>query len=83
MEEQDFDRLIFPGPRIGIMCRRNSLGEYISLKHLEKEKAYRDHTYRLEGFDGNIYSGPNYILYYCSLQESLFLYVNNLILTNF
>lgn len=48
-----------------MMCRRNSLGEYASLKHLEKEKAYPTHSYRLEGYDENIYSGTNYILSYC------------------
>lgn len=60
----DFNYSVFPSPQIGVMCRRNSLGEYISLKNLEKEKAYRAHTYRLEGWDGNIYSGTDYIPYY-------------------
>jgi hypothetical protein len=59
----DTDRVIFPSPVDGIMCRRNAIGEFVPQKDKPKETAYRAQSWELTDWGGNLHSGTNYVPY--------------------
>ena len=54
---------LFPSPLIGIMSRRNSIGEYIPQKDKEQEIAYRALDWHLKDWGGYDHYGTNYVPY--------------------
>jgi predicted transcriptional regulator len=61
--EIGFDYLIFPDPELGIMSKRNAVGEFIPQKNLPKEVAYRAQEWELTDWGGYLHSGVSYVPY--------------------
>lgn len=55
---------IFPDPELGIMSKRNAIGEYTPQKNLPKETAYRAQEWELRDWGGYLHSGTSYVPYY-------------------
>jgi hypothetical protein len=54
---------IFPKPFLGIMSKRNSIGEYVPEKDKPKEIAYRPQEWTLKDWGGNEHTGTEYVQY--------------------
>ena len=54
---------IFPPPFLGIMSKKNSVGEFIAQKNEPKETAYRAQEWTLKDWGGNTHSGTDYVPY--------------------
>lgn len=54
---------IFPTPLLGIMSKRNSIGEYISEKDKPKEIAYKAQEWTTKDWGGNEHTGTSYVPY--------------------
>ncbi|MGO3752045.1 MAG: hypothetical protein ACTJGH_04665 [Peptoniphilaceae bacterium] len=55
--------LIFPTPFLGIMSKRNSIGEYIPEKNKPKETAYRAQEWTIKDWGGYEHTGTDYVPY--------------------
>lgn len=63
LEKITSDKLYFPDPQIGIMSRRNAIGEYKVLKNEPKEVRYRAQQWSLKDWGGNTHSRTTYVPY--------------------
>lgn len=54
---------IFPSPINGIMCKRNSVGEFIPQKDQPMETAYRSQTWEIKDWGGYVHLGTGYVPY--------------------
>lgn len=54
---------IFPTPILGVMSKRNSIGEYISEKDKPKETAYRAQEWSMKDWGGHEHTGTSYVPY--------------------
>ena len=55
--------IFFPSPLIGIMCKRNAVGEFIPQKDKPKETAYKAQEWDIKDWGGYSHSGTAYVPY--------------------
>lgn len=63
LEQVGEELSIFPTPFLGIMSKRNSIGEFIPQKDKPKETAYKAQEWTLDDWGKNTHSGTGYVPY--------------------